>query len=95
MVLVSSIAFFQMENIYFANDKNGYKGLFHLLREAPYPHTHLSDEHFDLHLKKQVETEKKGYIIATHPLTDEKWQSFKPGELKVFNNGNLDRNILF
>ena len=74
---------------------NGYKGLFNLYREAPYEHTHLSDEHFDLHLKKQGQTEKIGHIIATHPLTNEKWQSFKPGELKVFKNGNLETNIIF
>lgn len=70
-------------------DMNGYKGLFHLHREAPYDHTHLTDEHFDVHLKKQGETEKEGFIIATRPLTDEKWKSFKPGQLRVFKNGKL------
>ncbi|MGZ7043670.1 MAG: class II glutamine amidotransferase [Methanobacterium sp.] len=70
-------------------DMNGYKGLFHLHREAPYDHTHLSDEHFDVNLKKQGETEKKGYIIATRPLTDEKWYRFDPGELIVMKNGRI------
>jgi len=72
-------------------DMNGYKGLFYLHREAPYGHTHLSDEHFDIHLKKQEETEKEGFIIATRPLTDEKWKSFKPGQLRVFKNGKLTK----
>ena len=70
-------------------DMNGYKGLYHLHRSAPYSHTHLSDEHYDIHLKKQETSEKEGYIIATRPLTNEKWHSFKPGELKVFKNGKL------
>ena len=70
-------------------DMNGFNSLFYLHREAPYGHTYLSDEHFDIHLKKQVETEKEGYIIATKPLTDEKWQKFKPGELKILKKGKI------
>ena len=68
---------------------NGYKSLYHLHREAPYEHTHLSDKHFDVHLKKQKTTNKEGHIIATIPLTDEKWHVFKPGELRIFKNGML------
>lgn len=71
-------------------DMNGYKGLFHLHREAPYEHTHLSDEHLDIHLKKQGETEKEGYIIATKPLTDEEWYEFDPGELIIMKNGQIE-----
>lgn len=70
-------------------DMNGFNSLFYLHREAPYGHTHLSDEHFDIHLKKQVETEKEGYIIATKPLTNEKWQKFDPGELKILKKGKI------
>ena len=70
-------------------DMNGYNSLFYLHREAPYDHTHLSDEHFDMHLKKQKITEKEGYIIATRPLTSEKWHKFQPGELKIFKNGEI------
>lgn len=70
-------------------DMNEYKGLFHLHREAPYGYTHLSDEHFDVHLKKQGETEKEGYIIATKPLTDEKWYEFDPHELIIMKNGQI------
>jgi len=70
-------------------DMNGYNSLFHLHREAPYDHIHLSDEHFDIHLKKPKVTEKKGHIIATRPLTNEKWQKFEPGELKILKNGKI------
>jgi glutamine amidotransferase len=71
---------------------NGFNTLFYLHREAPYDHTHLSDEHFDIHLKEQKSTEKKGYIIATRPLTDEKWQKFEPGKLKILKNGKIISN---
>ncbi len=70
-------------------DTNGYNSLFYLHREAPYNHTYLSDEHFDIHLKKQRTREKEGYIIATRPLTSEKWQKFEPGELKIIKNGEI------
>lgn len=76
-------------------DMNGYNSLFYIHREAPYGHTHLSDEHFDIHLKKQKATEKEGYIIATKPLTDEKWQKFEPGELRVFKSGKLIKHLNF
>lgn len=74
-------------------DMNGYKSLYHLHRQAPYEHTHLSDEHFDIHLKKQRLSKKEGYIIATKPLTDEKWHAFKPGELRIFKKGRLIKKI--
>ncbi len=70
-------------------DMNGFNSLFYLHRKAPYGHTHLSDKHFDVHIKKQRSTEKEGYIIATRPLTDEKWQKFQPGELKILKNGKI------
>jgi predicted glutamine amidotransferase len=73
-------------------DMNGFNSLFYLHREAPYDHTHLSDEHFDIHLKEQKSTEKEGYIIATRPLTDEKWRKFEPGELKILKNGKIISN---
>lgn len=75
------------EHLFSYYDMNGYKSLYHLYRSAPYSHTHLSDEHYDIHLKKQKTSEKEGHIIATKPLTDEKWHSFKAGELRVFKNG--------
>ena len=77
------------EHLFCYYDMNGFKSLFYLHREAPYDHTYLSDEHFDIHLKKQEETEKEGYIIATRPLTDEKWQKFEPGELKILKNSEI------
>ena len=80
------------EHLFCYYDMNGYNSLFYLHREAPYDHTHLSDEHFDIHLKKQEATEKEGYIITTKPLTNEKWQKFEPGELKILKNGKIKNN---
>ena len=77
------------EHLFCYYDMNGYKSLYHLHRKAPYGHTYLSDEHFDIHIKKQGKTGKEGHIIATQPLTDEKWHSFRPGELRIFKNGRL------
>ena len=84
--------FSEGEHLFCYYDMNGFNSLFYLHREAPYDHTHLSDEHFDIHLKKQEETEKEGYIIATRPLTGEKWQKFEPGELKILKNGKIISN---
>jgi len=69
------------------HDENGYNGLSYLHRKAPYGPVNLLDEDFEINLKDEKNPYQKGYIIASHPLTDEEWKSFKPGQLKVYKKG--------
>ena len=71
-------------------DRDGYNGLSHVHRKAPFPHIQLKDEDLQVNLAAEKDEAQRGYVIATHPLTlGEKWESFKPGELKVFKNGEM------
>ena len=71
------------------HDINGYKGLKFVHRQPPYGIAELLDEDYAINLKEEKDHAQKGYVIATKPLTDEKWESFAPGELIVFMDGDL------
>ena len=69
------------------HDENGYNGLRYLNRKAPFGPVNLSDEDYQIDLSQQETPYQNGYIIASHPLTDEEWKSFSSGQLKVFKKG--------
>ncbi|WP_038059377.1 class II glutamine amidotransferase [Thermodesulfovibrio yellowstonii] len=66
------------------HDKNSYNGLVLLKRTPPYGPIRLRDEDWEINLAEEKDPTQHGYIIATKPLTNENWERFKPGELKVF-----------
>jgi glutamine amidotransferase len=47
------------------------------------------DEDFEINLAEEKEETQRGFIIATKPLTDERWENFHPGELIVFRDGDI------
>jgi len=71
------------------HDKNGYNGLYFVERKPPYGKIRLKDEDWEINLAEEKNPEQKGFIIATKPLTDEKWERFNPGELIVFESGEI------
>lgn len=71
------------------HDQNCYNGLSLLERCSPFGAVRLLDEDYEIDLEESKDPEQRGYIIASHPLTNENWQRFRGGELKVFNNGSL------
>lgn len=71
-------------------DNSGYNGLCYVKREAPFNEIHLIDKDYSIDLRLEKNPEQRGYIIATRALTSgENWINFEPGELKVFNDGQL------
>ncbi|HOM87642.1 MAG TPA: class II glutamine amidotransferase [Spirochaetota bacterium] len=70
-------------------DKNGYNGLCLVHRVAPFDRVYLIDEDFEINLAEEKDPSQKGFIVATKPLTNERWENFSPGELIVFKNGNI------
>lgn len=71
----------------FCYANNGFPALNFTCRTPPYGRLRLMDEDWDINLEELKDPNEKGYIVATHPLTDEQWLSFLPGELIVFKNG--------
>lgn len=70
-------------------DKNGYNGLFYVERKSPFDKVKLMDEDFEINLAEEKHPDQKGFIVATSPLTNEKWEEFSPGNLYVFRNGEM------
>jgi len=70
-------------------DRNGYNGLCFAQRKAPFNQVQLLDEDFKINLTEEKDPTQIGFIIATRRLTNEQWESFRPGELIVFKNGKI------
>lgn len=70
------------------HDMNGFKGL-HIHGAALDDDTerHLDDEGVSLELES--DTPSRGVVIATRPLNDSPWHSFRKGELLVVEAGRL------
>jgi glutamine amidotransferase len=71
------------------HDRDKYNGLCYLRREPPYEKIMLVDEDYEIDLQQKKSPTQRGYIIASRPLTDERWQRFKGGQLLVFKNGEM------
>ena len=81
---------FSEGNLLFAyRDKDGKRDLNFVRRTPPYGKIKLLDKDYEIDLAKDADQRKSGYIIATCPLTDEKWESFGKGELIVFRDGEI------
>ncbi|MBN2157735.1 MAG: class II glutamine amidotransferase [Candidatus Lokiarchaeota archaeon] len=70
-------------------DKRKYNSLMFLIRKSPFGSIRLMDDDFWIDLSDEKEPDEQGVIIATSPLTDENWVSFKPGQLIVVENGEI------
>jgi len=70
------------------HDRSGYVGLHFLLRQAPYKVVRLRGQYLTIDLAEIIDPDELGYIVASEPLSDENWISFKPGQLLVLSEGN-------
>lgn len=70
-------------------DKNRYNGLCFAHRKPPYDTIRLLDEDWEINLAEEKDPNQTGFVVATKPLTNESWESFRPGELIVFKNGRM------
>ncbi|HSB47042.1 MAG TPA: class II glutamine amidotransferase [Candidatus Bilamarchaeum sp.] len=75
------------EYLFAYRDKDGKRDLHFTRKSAPSWNVRLLDRDFSINLDKNKA--KSGYVIATCPLTDEKWESFGQGELIVFRDGEI------
>ena len=68
-------------------DQNGYNSLCYLPRQAPYGPVRCPDVATDIDLTTIYPATAAGVIVATKPLTSEKWTPFQAGQLLVFKDG--------
>lgn len=67
---------------------HGATRLFWLQRRPPFGTAHLVDQDLELDLATANGPDDRMVLVATEPLTrNEAWQSFAPGELRVFVDG--------
>lgn len=78
------------EYLFCYRDNYSSVGLNYVLRKAPFDgDIKFKDEDFDMNIFLKKFPAEKGYIIATEPLTNEQWQEFEWGSLKVFKSGEM------
>lgn len=82
-----NLLFSESEHLYCYRDRNGYNGLCMTERTAPFDRVSLRDEDWEVDLAEEKRQDQRGFVIATRPLTDEKWDDLQPGSLRVFKNG--------
>ena len=64
--------------------------LYYIERQHPFSHATLSDEDLSVNFAEQAAAGDRVAVVVTAPLTtNEAWQAFAPGELKVFVDGAL------
>lgn len=82
-----NLLFSEGEHLYSYRDQGGYKGLCVTQRAVPFARVSLRDEDWEVDLAEEKHPEQRGSVIATRPLTDEKWDELVPGSLRVFKDG--------
>lgn len=70
-------------------DKSDVKGLSFVSRVPPYGNIRMLDDDIEINLASEKDPRQKGFIIATEPLTNERWERFQPSELIVFKDGEI------
>ena len=75
------------EYLFCYHDRQGYNGLYYLNRKAPFSRTRYIDEDIEVDFSLHKEPGQEGYVIASHPLTEENWTRFGAGEMIVFKDG--------
>jgi glutamine amidotransferase len=56
-------------------------------RAAPFEKVSLQDEDWQVELSEEKRPDQRGFVIASRPLTDERWKELAPGSLSVFKEG--------
>ena len=82
-----NLLFSDGDRLFAYHDRSGYVGLHFLLRSAPYKVVRLRGQYLTIDLAEFIDPDERGYLVASEPLSDENWISFKTGQLLVFFEG--------
>lgn len=85
-----NLLFSDGEHLFCYKDKGGHNGLQLVERAAPFHPVSLKDEDWQVDFQEETESDQRGYVIASHPLTvNEPWIDLSLGVLFVFREGQL------
>lgn len=87
-----NLLFSEGDHLYAYRDQDGYNGLCMTERAAPFDRVLLRDEDWEIDLAEEKRPDQRGFVIATRPLTDEKWNDLALGSLCVFKDGRCVYN---
>jgi len=82
-----NLLFSEGKHLYCYRDQEGYNGLCMTERTTPFSGLSLQDEDWEIDLGEQKDPDQRGFVIATRPLTREKWNNLEPGCLIVLKDG--------
>jgi len=82
-----NLLFSEGEHLYCYRDRDGYNGLCMTERAAPFHRVSLRDEDWEVDLAEEKHPDQRGVVIASQPLTNEKWNPLPLGSLRVFKDG--------
>ena len=68
-------------------DVDGARPLYYLERSYPFNQTVLRNSELQINLNLEKAHTEKGYVVASEPLSFERWCSFGNGQMMVFRNG--------
>jgi glutamine amidotransferase len=71
------------------HDLSGHVGLHFLQRKAPYQEVRLRGGYLTANLADLVDPRECGYLVASMPLSNERWQAVRRGQLLVIKEGEL------
>ena len=81
------------ELLFCYKDRDGHNGLQMVERAAPFHSVSLKDEDWQVDFKEEKEPDQHGYVIASHPLTEnETWEDLALGRLIVLKDGVIVYN---
>jgi glutamine amidotransferase len=83
-----NLIFSDGRHLFAYHDRSGHVGLHFLLRQAPYKVVRLRGQYLSINLAEVIDPKEQGYIVASEPLSNEKWNRVKPGQLLIFSEGN-------
>ena len=85
-----NLLFSEGEHLFVYRDKDGHNGLCLTERISPFGLKSLKDEDWEIDLAAEKGFGQRGYVIASHPLTNnEKWFDLEPGRLMVLKDGEI------
>lgn len=82
-----NLLFSEGEHLFAYRDLGGCNGLCVTRRQAPFGGVRLRDADWRVDLAEDKDPAQRGFVVATRPLTDERWEELAPGALAVFARG--------
>jgi len=84
-----NLVFSEGEHLFVYRDAGGYNGLCMTRRSAPFGEVRLRDDDWRIDLGEEKRPDQRGHVVATRPLTDERWESLVPGALVALAAGEV------